>query len=288
MNGTSDFSTLLLALRDPERVLALCIDCYESSKVRMPSEVERAAVGAQLTPLVHAFSEMVSPDRAGRAVSNLEFRAGVSELREIEQAVAFLASNVGSTRRLAKGMASGYDVGAALFSLRDVLSGELPAAAKEELQSYFEWLVVLAGESLAHGREQAALERFSDELDAGTPLLMITQELPAAIFVCSPERRVVAGILARLLLAVVRTGAKALIIDISGVSTNWIPQLRESLEEFFQNPRVGGKTTVFLCGISNRDLSTWEDLDKRVPTTLVFENYFDICVQSAICIGKSR
>ncbi|MBL4634898.1 MAG: hypothetical protein JKY56_13585 [Kofleriaceae bacterium] len=272
----------------PEQVLALCVDRYEASTLRMPSEVARAAVAAQLTPLVHALSAMVAPDRAGRAVSNLELRPGLSELREVEQAVAFLASNVGSTRRSSKGMASGYDVGAALFSLRDVLSMELPAAATKELQSYIEWLVVLAGESLAHGREQAALERFSDELDAGTPLLMITQELPAAIFVCSPERRVVAGILARLLLAVVRTGAKALIIDISGVSKNWIPQLRESLEEFFENPRVGGKTTVFMCGISNSELSTWEELEKRVPTTLVFENYFDICVQSAIQIGKGR
>lgn len=275
-------------LRDSEQVLGNCVDRYRGSPLRIPGEVDEAQIHASLAPIVQAFAGVVAPDREGNTPSTIEFRPGLSALREIEQAVVFMASNTGSASQYRTPLASGFEVGALLFSLRDILSDGLTSQAAKEVQGYMEWLVVLAGDSLAHGREQAALERFSDELDAGTPLLMITPEVPAAIFVCSPGRRVIAGILGRLLLTMVRSGARAIIFDVSGVNSKSLPSLRESIEAFLDNPRVGGKSTVFICGVAGDDLHTWKELGQRVQATLVFENYFDICVQSAIELNGGR
>jgi hypothetical protein len=244
--------------------------------------VERESVSSTVDVIVEALANFVAPDREGRVLENPSFRPGASELREVEKAVSFAAARLG-----AAGF-TGFDVGALVFTLRDVLCEHLHGPAQAELQAYMEWLAVLAGDSLATGREQAASERWHNELDEGTPLVMITPELPAALFVCRPDRRVAAGVFGRLLLSVVRTGARATIIDVSGISGGLEPEFAEPLERFFGHAKVAGSVTIFARGVHPDDVPSWKEMGDRSGAKLVFEDYFDVCVSESLRLGGWR
>lgn len=273
---------LAAALREPAHITARWMDRYEASILRLPGAVERESVSSTVEAIVEALANFVAPDREGRLPENPSFRPGASELREVEKAVSFAASRLGTAGF------TGFDVGALVFALRDVLCEHLSGAAEAEMQAYMEWLAVLAGDSLATGREQAALERWHNELDEGTPLIMITSELPAALFVCKPDRRVAAGVFGRLLLSVVRSGAKAAIIDVSGISGGLTMDFAEPLERFLAHAKVAGSVTIFARGVRSDDVSLWEEIGKRTGAKIIFEDYFDVCVSESLRLGGWR
>ncbi len=277
-----DYAVLAEQLKLPAVVLEAWMDAFAASTLRMPGAIERESMAATVEPIVDALASVVALDRAGRAPVNLRFTPGSLELREVEKAVSFAAALMG-----ADGF-TGFDLGALLFALRDVLVQSLVEPARTELQGYMEWLAVLAADSLATGREQALLERMAHELDDGTPLLMITNELPAVLFVGRPNQSVVANIFGRLLLMVVRTGAKAVIIDVRGMASRLDPAFAEPLERFLSHPRVGSRTTVYACGVHGDDGPFWDDVAKAAGVRLVMEGYFDACVQSALAVSGWR
>ena len=262
--------------------MARWMDCYEASTLRLPRAVERESVSSTVESIVEALANFVAPDREGRLLENPSFKPGACELREVEKAVSFAAARLGVAGF------TGFDVGALVFALRDVLCCHLKGPAEAEMQAYMEWLAVLAGDSLATGREQAALERWHDELDDGTPLIMITPELPAALFVCQPDRRVAAGVFGRLLLSVVRTGAKATIIDVGGISGGLSAPFAEPLERFLAHPKVAGSVTIFARGVHANDVSSWKEIGERAGANIVFEVYFDVCVAESLRLGGWR
>ncbi len=286
MVGENEFASLLESLKKPEQVILHTVRSFSRCQYRTPEDVDAAVLSSLLLPLVQALACAVSPDRNGYCAP-LVFRPGQPELREVEQAIVFLASNAGTRfTREASPCSSGFDIGALLFSLRDVLIAGLETQARDSLQGYWEWLVVLAGDSMANSRVQSARERFLIEMDEGTPLLMITPELPAAIFVCSPNKAVIEGVLSRLLLTIVRTGAKAAILDLRGLTKEARSQLLQSAQALFEHPRVSAIVTLFLCGVDHADLPHWEEMAKSTGVHLNFESYFDICVTSAMkCAG---
>lgn len=277
-----DYAGLRAALADPEELVSEWIDGFEASSFRLPGSVERQSLASSLAPIVEAFAGVVAPDRAGREPEDLHFQPGAAEVREIEKAVSFAAANLGA------GGFSGFDVGALLLALRDVLCAPLSGAAEGEMHRYMEWLVLLAGDSLAKGREQAAMERWRHELDEGTPLIMITPTLPAALFVCRPDRGVVSGVFGRMLLMIVRTEARAVIVDVRGMSASLEASFAEPLEKFLSHVRVAGKVTVFCCGVRSSDVDSWGRIGERAGAALVFESHFDLCVSGALKIAGSR
>lgn len=282
MDTGHNYDSLVALLGQPTVALQEWVAAFIASPMRLPGAIDTRLLPASLEPIVQALASVVAPDRLGRRPADLHFLPGAQSLREVEKAVSFAAAN------LAVDGYSGFDVGALFFSLRDVLCGALEGAAGEEMQRYMEWLVVLAADSLATGREQAAIERWHDQLDEGTPLVMITPELPAALFVCQPDRRVVASVFGRLLLTVVRTGGKAAIIDVRGVSGRLQPTFAEGLETFVGHSRVAKRIQIFVCGVHADDVPTWEDIAARHGADMHFETHFDSCVASALKIGGWR
>jgi hypothetical protein len=258
------------------------MDGYESSLLRLPKAVDRASMSSSVEVIVECLANVVAPDRDGHLLDNLSFRPGANHLREVEKAVSFMAARLGATGFTC------FDVCGLIFALRDALCEHLEGAGEIEMKSYMEWLAVLAGDSLATGREQAAMERWHDELDEGTPLVMVTPELPAALFVCKPDSRVAAGVLGRLLLSIVRTGAKAAIIDVSGISGRLEPAFAEALERFLSHTKVAGAVTVFVRGVHANDVSSWQDIAAISGAKIVFEEYFDVCVAESLKIGNWR
>ncbi len=277
-----DFDRLDELLASPNAMIANWVRVFERSPMRLPRLVDPTVLSASLEPIAEALQTLVAPDRLGIRPSTLELAPGAASLREVEKAVSFAAAN------LAVEEFTGFEIGALFFALRDVLSDGLSAEGAGVVQRYLEWLVVLAADSLATGREQAAIERWHNQLDEGTPLIQITSQLPAALFVCQPDQRVVASVFGRLLLTVVRTGAPSAILDLRGLAGRLSAGFAESLETFLGHKRIAGRVEIFACGVHGDDVAIWKEIADRVGSTVHFENYFDTCVQTALGIGGWR
>ncbi len=271
MNDGYNYEDIASLLARPDEVVSQWVASYALSSIRLSPIRDNDLLAASLLPIAQSLESVVSPDRDGRRPTNLHFLPGAQELREVEKAVSFAAAN------LAVDGFTGFDTGALFFSLRDVLVCTVQGLARQEIQHYMEWLVVLAADSLATAREQAAAERWHNQLDEGTPVILITPELPAALFVCQPDRRVVASVFGRLLLTAVRTGAKAVIIDVSGVAGPAQACFLTGLDAFLGHNRVA-PLQVIGCGVHTKDVSNWKDIAARHGNDLHFENYFDSCV----------
>lgn len=277
-----DFDSLVELLARPADAVEKWALTFKHSAMRLPRTFDLAELSATLGPIAEALGNLVAPNRNGVRPTTLQLSPGALELREVEKAVSFAAAN------LAVDGFSGFDVGAAFFALRDVLCRDLSEPAYADVQRYLEWLVVLAGDSLATGREQAAVERWHNQLDEGTPLIMITSQLPAALFVCQPDRQVVASVFGRLLLTVVRTGAPSAILDVRGMAGRLTEGFAESLETFLGHSRIAGRVQILACGVHIDDVGRWSEIAARAGAQLDFENYFDTCVQTALNVGGWR
>ena len=282
MESGYDYQGLIELLAEPAGVLELWVASFARSPMRVPRSFDRPSLLASLEPITDAIGNVVAPDRAGKRPVDLHFIPGARALREVEKAISFAAAH------LAVDGFTGFDAGALLFGLRDILCAPLQGLARDEMQLYMEWLVVLAADSLATGREQAAIERWHHQLDEGTPLVMITPELPATFFVCEPDRQVVASVFGRLLLTVVRTGGKAVIVDVRGMSGRSQSSFFDGLESFIGHARIATRIKILACGVHVDDIRSWKTIGDRHGADLQFENYFDTCVQIALKAGGWR
>ena len=281
MHSGHNYDGLVNQLAEPMKALHMWVATFGESPIRMPRQIDSATLTATLEPIMEALANVVAPNRDGDRPSP-RFRPGAQELREVEKAVSFAVAN------LAVDGFTGFDAGALFLSLRDVVCSAIDGAALAEMQTYMEWLVVLAADSLATGREQAAIERWHNQLDEGTPLIMITPQLPAALFVCQPDRRVVASVFGRLLLTIVRTGGTAVIIDVRGISGRLNEEFAEALETFVGHARVATRIRIMVCGVHGDDVPAWQAIADRHNADLHFENYFDSCVSAALKSGGWR
>lgn len=282
MRHAPDYTVLTEALVRPDELLHDWMVAFSASNLRLPGAFELDSMAASVEPIAHALATVVALDRVGEAPRNLRFLPGSSAVRELEKAVSFAAANLGAFGFTA------FDVGGLFFALRDVLCGQLGDPARGEMQSYMEWLAILATDSLATGREQALVERMHNDLDEGTPLVMITHELPAVLFVGRPDSGVVASVFGRLLLMVVRTGARAVIIDVRGMPGGLHERLSEPLERFLSHPRVSAQVQVYACGVRGDDVGDWQKTAARTETSLVIEDHFDECVLGALKLAGWR
>jgi len=282
MPHEADYSGLIALLSRPRDLVSEWSAAVVQSPIRLPNTLESAPLQASLAPIIEAFSTVVAPDRNGRRPSEFDFEPGSVAMREVEQALAFTIANFA-----AKG-ASGFFAAALILCLRDLLCAPLTGSAHSKMARYMDWLVAMTTDSLATGRERAALERWDEQLDEGTPLVMITPELPAALFVCAPNARVVSGVFARLTLTLVRTGASAAIIDVRGMAERFSSAFGEALNTFLGNERVAKRIRVIACGVHVSDVALWQEIGERHGVDLRFENYFDSCVQMGLEAGDWR
>ncbi|MCP4448765.1 MAG: hypothetical protein GY811_26040 [Myxococcales bacterium] len=282
METENNYGGLIELLAEPSVVLTQWGLAFGESPMRLSYKMDTEVLSATLEPIINALADVFAPARNGEQPTSMHFCPGARELRELEKSVSFAAAN------LAVDGFTGFDVGALLLSLRDVLCSALKGAALAEMRHYMEWLVVLAADSLATGREQAAVERWHNQLDEGTPLIMITPELPATLFVCEPDRRVVASVFGRLLLTIVRTGAVAAIVDVRGVSGRMSRGFAEGLESFVGHARIAKRIRIFACGVHADDVPGWRAIAQRFEAEVHFENYFDSCVSAALEDGGWR
>lgn len=277
MSDLSGYQRLRTAVETGrDELMATWIATYDRSPMRMPGAIRPAEVTATIDHLFSSLTGLFETPHDEEAP--LVLTAGSSELREIEQAAAFLGANLSSTR------ATGFDVVALVLCLREVLCPLTDGSETDELAGFIEWLSVVAVDSFSTARQRAVVERHREELEEGTPVVNIVPELPAALLVGAPPRSVVDSVLSRLLLSAVRVGASALILDASGLANARDPAVLEPLERFLNHRKLRGHTRVLVVRLVPEAVPVWSGLSDD----LQFFEYFDVAVEEGMRLAGYR
>lgn len=244
---------------------------YEASPMRLPRPLDlRTLVGPArgiATALAQAFAE---PD----------VRPGSPALREAEKIVTFAGGNFGMSG------AAAFDVCAFIDALRDTLSQNAGGAEEvAALSQLFDWLGAVAVEGYASSRLDALRGRHRDALEKGTPVLMITRDLPAALLVGEPERAVLETVFGRLLLAIVRVDARVAIIDGAGLVAPATQEILEALGGFGAHRKIARITTIF-SGLPPAAEPLW--LATFPPGAAMVEERFDDAFARAAQIIREK
>jgi hypothetical protein len=251
----------------------------------MPRPVPEGEVVQLASPILESLADMVSPakgSQAGDPAVVTVLTPGAGHMREVEKSAAFIGGTLASTE------ASGFDVAALILALRDVLVQYTNGSSKDELNAFFEWLAVLAVDSFSSARTQASVERIRDQLEEGTPVVMIHPELPAALPLGDPDVSLLHSIFSRLVLQVVRVGAVAVIIDTNGLTRPGSPAMMEALNRFLAHRKIQGRVEVIAVGLGPSPEGAWIDAAASVGTKLTVERDFDRAVTIGLAAAGYR
>ena len=251
-----------------EAVLASWAHRFERSPLRMPRPIDPRAHAAPVAGLIEALGEAALSPAS-------EWRPGASAVRELEKQTTFAGSG------LAAGGASGFDVAALIVSLRDAVLEFAGADDQAKVHELFEWLVIVALDAFATAGRVSARERADQQIEEGTPVVLITPDVPAVLLLGAPSAATIDAILARTLLLVVRTGAKSLIIDVSGVGDPASPTMTEAADRFFAQTRLG-PVELLLVGAPDATATLWRGMAEKRGLTLRALDRFDAAVSAAL------
>jgi len=271
----------LLREQQPE-LLARWVEAYRASAVRMPHPVDPAAVSRLVAPILEGLADALGPSLGAHrgapgAVSAAALVPGSSLAREVEKAVALVGA------LLASGDASGFDVSALFYALRDLFAS-IPLAPDERaaLARFADWLNAVACDAFATARVQAERERWREQLEDGTPVVMAAADVPLAFLVGRPDGVLLDSVLSRLLLLVVRVGARSAVIDAAGLAEPARPELLDALGRFLSHRKIRGAVSLIVVGLAEEPERAWQELAIRSSTEVSFETYFDRALERAL------
>lgn len=253
------------------------IAAYAASPMRLPGAISTEELHSRGNHLWSSLVEVFTAPRVEGA-GPPPLRPGSPELREVEQAAAFLGGNLASTQ------GSGFDVAALILSLRDVLLPLVEGVSRVQLAALVEWLAIVGTDSFGMGRVAAVDEKYREQLEEGTPLIQIVPELPAVLLVGEAETTVIDSVLSRLLLTVVRVGARAVVLDVAGVADPTTATLLERLNRFLTHRKVEGRCELLVVGLGGEHQNAWSRLSGAVR----FFEYFDGAVAEGLRISGYR
>jgi hypothetical protein len=271
------------------------VEAYRASPLRMPRPVDPQMVARLVSPILECLADALGPSlNPGRA--GTEPPAGAAQspasalvpgstlAREVEKAAAL----VGALH--ATGDASGFDVAALFYALRDLFAATASVEEQERaaLVRFTEWLSAVACDSFAAARVQAERERWREQLEDGTPVVLAAPELPMAFLVGRPDGVLLDSVLSRLLLLVVRVGARAAVIDAAGMGDPARREVLEALGRFLAHRKISGSVALVAVGLADEPEQAWRELAERSRTDLTFEAYFDRALARALSAAGYR
>jgi len=186
-------------------ILASWIVHFERSALRFRRTTKAATHTSQVANLVEALSVAVSS-------GSHELKPGGNVTRELERNAAFLGAQFASEG------ATGFDIAALLFELRDVVAALANREDAAALTSLFEWLTTVALDAFAASGMQSLRERQTEQLEGGTPVIEVLPKVPAVLLVGAPTAATLDSLLSRAWMLAVSTGAPCLIIDCAGLA----------------------------------------------------------------------
>lgn len=230
-----------------EGLVRRCCERYAASSVRLTNSVDASSISRLLSPIIQGLSEAM---RVAEGVP-LALVPGTANLRELEKSVGFTGAVMASSG------ASGFDVGALMLSVRDVLGELVDPPAHEDFRALLEWLTILAVESFSTAGTAAAGERLREQLERGMPTMFVAAGIPATMLVASPGRLVLGHVFGRVVLMVVRVGAKNVIVDATGLADPLDPAVLEAVEQFCAHPKIGAVVELAVTGLSGDAETIW-------------------------------
>jgi hypothetical protein len=183
-------------------ILAAWIVRFERSALRFRRATKAATHTAQVANIVEALG----------VAASAELLPGSHATRELERSAAFMGAQFASEG------ATGYDIAALFFELRDVVAAVAPTDAAQQLTRLFEWLTVVALDGFAASGLQSLREKVSEQLEVGTPVMELLPKVPAVLLVGAPSSSVIDNLLARAWMLAIGVGAPCLIIDCGGLA----------------------------------------------------------------------
>jgi hypothetical protein len=186
-------------------ILASWIVHFERSALRFRRATKAAAHTSQVANLVEALSVAVSS-------GSHALKPGGNVTRELERSAAFIGAQFASEG------ATGFDIAALLFELRDVVAALANREDAAALTALFEWLTTVALDAFAAAGMQSLRERQIDQLEGGTPVIEVLPKVPAVLLVGAPTSATLDSLLSRAWMLAVGTGSPCLIIDCAGLA----------------------------------------------------------------------
>ena len=268
-----------------EELVKRAIEAYRLSPLRLPTPVDGPGMARLLSPILESLGDALGPTLVPTLMSESSSALvpGSPAAREVEKS----AGMVGAI--LAAGTGSGFDAAALFYALRDVLA-EAPVGAEDQqaLRRFAEWITVVAIDAFAAARVQAERERARDQLEDGTPVVQVTPELPAAFLVGRPDGVLCDSVLSRLLLLVVRVGARVAILHAGGLTDPARREVIEALRRFMSHRKVAGAVHLIAVELPSDAEKAWSGVASEAGATLSFEPHFDRAVERALPLSGYR
>jgi hypothetical protein len=272
------------------------VEAYRSSRLRMPHPLDPTAVSRLVAPILECLADALGPSLvvpgpaagAGVRVPTQTAAAalvpGSTLAREVEKAAALVGALLATG-----GGATGFDVSALFYSLRDLFAGA-PFEVEERgaLVRFAEWLNAVACDSFAAARTQAERERWREQLEDGTPVVLIAPELPVAFLVGRPDGVLLDSVLSRLLLLIVRVGARAAVLDAGGLSDPSRAEVLEALGRFLSHRKVRGAVALIAVGMRSESENAWHERAQEIGADLTFDAHLDRALERALSIAGYR
>lgn len=275
-----DLSHVLLDRTD--EVVASWSHRFDRSALRVPRPVDPRQHAALVQTMIVSLGEAVLgprdlADRARRpaTVPPQRLRPGGPELRELERACALTGASLSASG------ASGFDVAALVLAVRDAILEFAPSEWASAIGDVFEWLVVIALDSFASAGTASAQERAAEQLEEGTPVVLVTPEVPAVMFVGAPTSAALDSILGRALLLIVRVGAPTLVLDVSGLTDPVAPVVLDAAARCFAQKRMKA-VVVALAGGDGQVGRAWGAVGEAHGVTVTPVDRLDAAVAIAL------
>lgn len=233
---------------------------YGRSHLRGPGAGKAAAHAALVDGLIESLAVAVAGGPA-------DLRPGAGALRDLEKATAFAGAAMAND-------ATGFEVAALVVALRDAVLEQADIELVGPIGELFEWLAFIALDAFAAAGRRAASERAADQLEHGTPVVLITPEIPAVLLVGDPPEAALDGIFARAMLLVVRVAAPTLIIDLSGLVDAGAPPVTEAAARLLGHRRMG-PVEVAVVGAGDQVADRWRGMARSHGVALSAFDRFD-------------
>jgi hypothetical protein len=263
-----------------DEVLASWSHRFDRSGMRVPKSVDPRQHASLIQAMIIALGETVQErgtleTRGSRrgTIPPQRLVPGAPDVRELEKAAGLLGAS-GSASGL-----SGFDVAALVFALRDAVLEFASDTWAPSITDLFEWLVVIALDGFAKAGTASASEKAAEQLEEGTPVVLVTPEVPAVLLVGAPKKDALDSILARALLLVVRTGAPSIVLDVSGLTDPVAPEVLAAVGRFLDQKRME-QVEVVLSGVTAGVAEAWGRLTREKLVHMV--DRFDAAVARAL------
>ncbi len=272
--GRMGYQLATTLVQSRETVLASWAHRYERGGKRGPG----ARPARQHAPIVSGLLEGLAVAVTGDTV---DLRAGQPALRDLEKAVVFAGATWSADG------ASGFEVGAVMSALRDAVLEHADLDLAPAVTDLFEWLVIIALDAYATAGRRAVAERAAEQLEAGTPVVLLTPDLPAVWLVGAPTEDALDSILARAMLLVVRVGAATLLLDVGGLADANARAVGAAMERLWAHRRMG-QVELAVVGAATEVADRWRrEADAHKVATSWFERFDDALAHAARRAGIS-